>query len=131
MPHVPKIDALHQEKMNELLEHLSVLSHRASRDVFRRELRRNARFYATLSRKHPIGSAKRKNYRQLSLVHQEVLAVSGEEAPPKPRRTRPRTSISYPDLPEALPLRVHFLAEGSLRRERAVALGRHGERLIP
>ncbi|MEX0957637.1 MAG: hypothetical protein WDZ83_20790 [Rhizobiaceae bacterium] len=113
-------------KKSELLEQFSVLTHRSSRAVFRRELRRNANYYATLSHKHPGDSCKHRHFMLLSRIHQEVLREIGEEPAPKPRKARRQTPICYPKLPADLPLRLHFFAEGSLRRERAAALSRYG-----
>ena len=48
----------------------------------------------------------------------------GPEAPVKRRRKAdaPTAPLVYPDLPEELTYRVHFLERGSLKRERSAAL---------
>lgn len=106
----------------ELLEHFSTLTRRFERESFRKDMRARVKFYTTLSEKSADHESDSARYRLLSQVHQEALEAVGDEATPKKRKSQPKTQVRYPNFPSSLPLRLHFLARGSLRRERAVAL---------
>ena len=103
------------------------LTNRLDREFYRKDLRSRARFYATLATKRPETSEACAFYKALSDLFAHQLVAYGPEPPPRPR-TKPHsatTPLTYPDFPADLPYRVHFLAYGSLKRERSAALARH------
>ncbi|MCB1470384.1 MAG: hypothetical protein KDK08_25270, partial [Rhizobiaceae bacterium] len=108
---------------SELLDRFATLTNRATRAVFRREMLRKARYYATLASKRADGS----RFSHLAEVHRDVVSLVGNEAAPRRRPDQPRTTVSYPQISNGLMFRVHFLSNGSLRRERAAALSDHAE----
>lgn len=89
---------------------------------FRKDMCARSKYYTTLLGKQAENTPECGRFRLLAQIHQETLMAVGDEAQPKRREPQPKTSLRYPDLPSNLPLRLHFLAQGSLRRERAAAL---------
>ena len=105
------------------------LRNRHDREFYRKELRSKAKFYATLAKKRPETSEAREFYETLSELFAHRLDAYGPEAPPK-RRKKPnaRTApLAYPDFSADLTNRVHFLAYGSLKRERSFALTKYAD----
>ena len=101
----------------------SSLSNRLEREFYRKELSSRSKLYKTLSGKRPAGSPEQHHFRKLSQVHKDELEAFGPEPPPKKRQSNLGTALlEYPELPKECTKRVHFLANGSLRRERSAAL---------
>lgn len=114
----------------EVLElHATTLRNRISREHYRKELRAKAKYYGTLAGKRPEGDNARAFYEALSKFLALQLEAYGPEAPVKQRRKAdaPTAPLVYPDLPEELTHRVHFLEHGSLKRERSAALAKHAD----
>ena len=106
----------------------SSLRNRFDREFFRKELASRAKYYATLCDKRPNDCDSALHFKELARVHQEVLEAFGPERAPKKRKAHIETApLKYPELPDELTHRVHFLASGSLRRERAAALSGHAD----
>ena len=114
----------------EVLElHETTLRNRIDREFYRKELRAKAKYYGTLAGKRPEGGDARAFYEALSKFLARQLEAYGSEAPVKRRRKAdaPTAPLVYPDLPEELTYRVHFLERGSLKRERSAALAKHAD----
>ncbi len=105
------------------------LRNRYDREFYRKELRSKAKFYATLANKNPEASEARAFYEALSDFFAHQLEAYGPEAPPKSRKkpNAPTTPLAYPDFSAALANRVHFLACGSLKRERSATLVKYAD----
>lgn len=102
----------------------SSLTHKAFRELHRKELARWQKLYATLADKRSVGSAANVHFLTVSALCGELLAEYGPEAPPKkrPAKVVVRQPLTYPDFPDAASLRMHFLASTGLRLDRALAL---------
>ena len=109
--------------------HQATLRNRFEREFYRKELRAKASFYGTLAGKRSEGGEARAFYEVLSEFLARQLEAYGPEAPVKRRRKAnvPTVPLVYPDLPEELSCRVHFLEHGSLKRERSAALAKHAD----
>ena len=110
-----------------LFEHS--LRNRQEREFYRKELRSKAKFYVTLAKKRPEASEARAFYEALSNLFALRLDSYGPEAPPKRRNNpnAPTAPLAYPDFSADLTNRVHFLARGSLKRERSSALAEYAD----
>ena len=105
------------------------LRNRHDREFYRKDLRSRAKFYATLAKKRPEASEERAFYEALSDLLAHQLDAYGPEASPK-RRKKPNACtnpLAYPDFSADLTNRVHFLASGSLKRERSSALAEYAD----
>ena len=109
--------------------HETTLRNRINRELYRKELRSKAKYYGTLAAKRPEGGEARVFYEALSEFLARQLEIYGPEAPVKRRRKAdaPTAALVYPDFPEELTYRVHFLERGSLKRERSAALAKHAD----
>ena len=105
------------------------LRNRYDREFYRKDLRSNAKFYATLAKKRPEASEARAFYEALSDLFAHQLDAYGPEAPPKSRKkpNASTTPLAYPDFSAVFTNRVHFLAYGSLKRERSAALVKYAD----
>ena len=116
----------HNEQL-ELFEH--TLRNHQDREFYRKELRLKSKFYATLAKKRPEASEARAFYEALSDLYKNRLNAYGPEARPK-RRASPNARtvpLVYPDFLPDLTNRVHFLAYGSLKRERSSVLAEYAD----
>jgi hypothetical protein len=122
-----------QEYKTRLDLHETSLGNKMFRAFYRDDLRSSAKRYLSLSRRRPDGSEAQKFFKALSALLEQQLVSYGEE--PAPRRRAPAlakagtVALRYPDIPDDLPLRVHFLESGSFKRERAAALAEHADHL--
>lgn len=106
-----------------LLDYECSLRNKLDRSFYRKELGVRAKRYKTLAAQRPVDSSAAIHFRALARLHQEMLDDFGDEPPPKPRRKRlEHAPLVYPSLPDDCVHRAHFLANGSLRRERSAAL---------
>lgn len=126
-PRPPKVKA-GLAALNGFSEELDLFEHslrnRLDREFYRKELRSRAKFYATLAKRRSEASEARTFFEALSELFAHRLDAYGPEAPPK-RRKKPNaltTPLSYPQFSADLTHRVHFLAYGSIKRERSSAL---------
>lgn len=100
------------------------LRNRSLRELYRKDLTRWHKLYATLAGKREPGSAASIHFARLAAICATLLEEFGPEAPPKKRQPKAATSVSlsYPDFPEDITHRIHFLEGPGLRRQRAVEL---------
>lgn len=113
-----------------LHNHASSLRSRVDRNFYRKDLAARAKFYSTLANKRPAGSDEATHFADLARLHQAELEAFGPDAPPKRRQCNLATiSLKYPELPKEYTKRVHFLANGSLCRERSAVLAAHADAL--
>ncbi|MFC7047867.1 hypothetical protein [Emcibacter nanhaiensis] len=131
LPDAPKASAGEEgrQKYRDLLEIYSLsLRNKMDREFFRKDVRARAKFYSTLSKQRPKESNAAIHFTALYHIHREVLEAFGPEPKPKPRGSKaPTVPLSYPELSKEFTLRVHFLKNGSLRREKAAVLTRHAD----
>jgi hypothetical protein len=90
-------------------------------------MRSKSKLYSTLVAKSDENAESLVRFQRLAQIHREVLEAVGSEAAPRRRPQRPKTQLFYPDLPDNLPLRLHFQSKGSLLRERAASLSKYAE----
>lgn len=104
--------------------HEEALRNRWDRQFHRKELARWQKLYATLAGKRAHGSQAAAHFSDLSKLCGELLAEYGLERPPKKRAPKAKAAapISYPDFPEDITHRLHFLEGAGLRRQRAKQL---------
>lgn len=104
--------------------HEAALRNRWDRQFHRKELARWQKLYATLAGKRAPGSQPAVHFASLSKLCGELLAEYGPEPPPKKRAQKAITTVPliYPDFPEEITHRLHFLEGSGLRRQRATQL---------
>lgn len=108
----------------------SSLRSRVDRNFYRKELAARARFYSSLADNRPARSDEAKHFTELARLHQTELEAFGPDPPPKPRQYNLGTvPLKFPDLANEYTKRVHFLANGSLRRERSAVLADYADAL--
>ncbi|MBK8631748.1 MAG: hypothetical protein IPN84_16630 [Sphingomonadales bacterium] len=100
------------------------LKNRTSRAFYRNDLSKWQKLYATLSGKRVPGSLAAIHFSKVSQLCRELLAEYGPEAPPKKRQAKSAVSVplTYPDFPDDITHRIHFLEGPGIRRQRAVDL---------
>jgi len=100
------------------------LRRRTSRAFYRNDLARWQKLYATLSQKRAPGSLAAIHFFKLSQLCGQLLAEYGPEAPPKQRQAKSVVPVplTYPDFPDDITHRIHFLEGPGIRRQRAVDL---------
>jgi hypothetical protein len=105
------------------------LTNRSDREFHRKELARWKKLYTTLATKKEAGGASATHFRNIATLCANLLAEYGQEPPPK-KRTKNSfnpTTLVYPDFPDELTHRLHFLEGPGLRRQRAMALAKFAE----
>lgn len=107
--------------------HEAVLRNRWDRQFHRKELARWQKLYATLAGKRAPGSPPAIHFGSLSKLCGELLAEYGPEPLQKQRAKKAVTKVPliYPDFPEDITHRLHFLEGSGLRRQRAKQLVAH------
>lgn len=107
--------------------HEDTLRSRMSRQFYRKDLAKWQKLYATLAGKRAAGSPAAVHFTRLSALCGELLTDYGPEAPPKKRVARDVTPVelTYPDFPDDITHRIHFLEGPGIRRQRAVELSAH------
>jgi hypothetical protein len=117
---------LHEFRMNAKLFELS-LTNRISREFYRADLLKWKRLYATLAAKREPGSSAAIHFASLSLLCSDLLDQFGSEPPPKKRAPKATTSVGlvYPDFPDEVTHRLHFLEGRGAPRQRANDLASH------
>jgi len=100
------------------------LRNKASRGLYRKDLARWQKLYATLAGKREAGSPAALHFAKLSSLCSELLNEYGPEPPPKKRPSKKIVSVplTYPDFADEFTHRIHFLEGPGLRRQRAIAL---------
>ncbi len=98
-----------------------------SREFYRKDLAKRQKLYATLAGKRAAGSPAAVHFTRLSALCGELLTEYGPEAPPKKRVPKAVTPVplAYPDFPDDITHRIHFLEGPGIRRQRAVELSAH------
>jgi hypothetical protein len=104
--------------------HEGTLKNRTLRTMYRGDLAKWQKLYATLSGKREPGSQAATHFAKLSKLCGELLAEYGPEAPAKkrPAKTVVPVPLSYPDFADDITHRIHFLEGPGIRRQRAVEL---------
>jgi len=104
--------------------HEESLRNKASRELYRKDLARWQRLYATLAGKREAGSSAALHFKKLSSLCGELLDEYGPEPPPKKRSPKKFVFVplKYPDFADEFTHRIHFLEGPGLRRQRAIAL---------
>lgn len=107
--------------------HEESIKNRFNRQFHRKELARWQKLYATLAGKRDPGSDAAEHFASLSRLCGELLTEYGPESPPKKRAPKAfaPTPLVYPNFPEEISHRLHFLEGSSLRRQRAMQLADH------
>jgi hypothetical protein len=102
----------------------SSLTNRWSREFHRKELARWQKLYTTLAAKRDRGSASAIHFANIATLCGDLLTEYGQEPPPKKRAKEKFTPapLSYPDFPDEVTHRLHFLEGPGLRRQRALSL---------
>lgn len=105
----------------------SSLRNKASRELYRKDLARWQKLYATLAGKREAGSVAALHFAELSSLCEELLVEYGPEPPPKKRRSKKvdPVPLTYPHFADDITHRIHFLEGPGLRRQRAVALANY------
>ena len=109
--------------------HEEAITNRWDRQFHRKELAKWQKLYATLAGKRDPGSHAAEHFASLSKLCGELLAEYGQEPPPKKRAPKAFTAapLVYPNFPEEITHRLHFLEGPSLRLQRATQLANHAE----
>ncbi|EKF9452283.1 hypothetical protein O1C03_003316 [Vibrio cholerae] len=109
--------------------HEEAITNRWERQFHRKELARWQKLYATLASKREPGSQAAEHFANLSKLCGELLAEYGQEPPPKKRapKTFNATPLVYPNFPEEMTHRLHFLEGPGLRRQRATQLAQYSQ----
>lgn len=104
--------------------HEGSLKNRWSREFHRKELARWQKLYTTLATKHATGCASAIHFANIANLCDNLLQEYGQEPPPKKRSAGgfTPTTLTYPDFPEEITNRLHFLEGRGIRRQRAMAL---------
>ncbi len=107
--------------------HQAALSNRLDREFHRKDLARWQKYYATLSKKRIPGSDEADHFSAVSSLCGRLLKQYGEEPPRKKRKRKklPLTLLKYPNFPEDISHRLHFLEGPGLRRQRTILLAKH------
>ena len=107
--------------------HEAALRNRWNRQFHRKELARWHKLYATLAVKRAPGSQPALHFASLSKLCGELLAEYGPEPPPKKRTQKAITAVPlvYPDFPEEITHRLHYLEGSGHRRQRTTQLITH------
>ena len=117
----------YRRKLQDLAD---TLRNKQDRAFYRKELKRRARYYETLSKKESPDHTVSEHFAELSRLHLEELERFGLEPAPKQRKQSLNTvPLSYPDFSTSLSHRMHFIGSGSLRRERTAVLAQHADAL--
>lgn len=100
------------------------LKNRTGRALYRGDLAKWQKFYETLSEKRAPGSPAATHFAKLSTLCRELLTEYGPEAPPKnrPAKSEMPVPLTYPDFPDDITHRMHFLEGPGIRRQRAIEL---------
>lgn len=108
-----------QAKLHELS-----LTNWGSRNFYRANLTRWQKLYATLAAKREPDSAAANHYAALSALCGELLDEYGPEQPPKSRPPKDFDAVPlvYPQFPDDVTHRLHFLEGPGARRQRAIEL---------
>lgn len=104
--------------------HESSLTNKWSREFHRKELARWQKLYTTLAAKRDSRSASAIHFLNVAALCGNLLTEYGQEPPPK-KRTKKKftpTPLTYPDFPDDITHRLHFLEGPGLRRQRALSL---------
>mmetsp|Transcript_22973 Transcript_22973/g.38689 ORF Transcript_22973/g.38689 Transcript_22973/m.38689 type:complete len:542 (-) Transcript_22973:4149-5774(-) len=103
------------------------LKNKFDREFHRKELSRWQKYYRTLSAKRPKDSDSAIHYAKLSEICGELLEDHGPEPPPKKRPPKTYTPgpLTYPEFPESITHRLHFLEGTGIRRRRAIKMSEH------
>lgn len=111
--------------------HEMSLTNRVRREFYRRDLTRWQKFYATLAVKRDTDSAPAIHYTALSALCGELLDEYGSEQQPKSRSPKEFDAVPlvYPEFPDDVTHRLHFLEGSTPRRQRAVELASHAAAL--
>lgn len=109
--------------------HEEAITNRWDRQFHRKELARWQKLYATLAGKRVPGSYAAQHFASLSKLCGELLVEYSQEPPPKKRAPKAFTAapLFYPNFPDEITHRLHFLEGTSLRRQRATQLADHAE----
>lgn len=107
--------------------HEGTLTRRLDREYHRKELARWQKLYSTLATKRAAGSVSAVHFTRLSALCGNLLTEYGPEPSPQKRALKAALAVklSYPDFPEKILHRLHFLEGPSLRRQRAIHLIEH------
>lgn len=107
----------------------SSLTNRMSRKFYRDDLAKWQRLYATLASKRAPGSDAAVHFAAFSSMCGELLVQYGPEPPPKMRTPKAVTPapLSYPDFPDDITHRIHFLEGQGARRQRAIQIASHAD----
>lgn len=108
------------------LHELSLTS-RMSRNFYRADLSKWQKLYSTLATKRDPGSNAATHFTSLALLCEDLLAQFGPEPPPKARARKALSLVrlEYPDFPDDVTHRLHFLEGPGARRLRAIELASH------
>lgn len=100
------------------------LRNRTFREFYRKDLAKWQKLYATLAAKRPAGSPAAAHFAKLSALCAALLLEYGAEPPPKTRARKASVAValSYPDFPDEISHRLHFLEGPGIRRQRAIEL---------
>ncbi|WP_157063856.1 hypothetical protein [Phaeobacter sp. 11ANDIMAR09] len=103
------------------------LTNRMSREFYRADLSKWKKLYATLADKREPGSNAAIHFAALSSLCSDLLDQYGPEPPPKKRAPKTTNSarLVYPDFPDEVTHRLHFLEGPGARRQRAIDLASH------
>lgn len=117
---------LDEFRQNAKLYELS-LTNRMSREFYRADLSKWQKLYATLAAKREPGSNAAIHFASLSSLCSDLLDQYGPEPPPKKRASKKTTSarLVYPEFPDEITHRLHFLEGPTARRQRAKDLASH------
>lgn len=109
--------------------HEETITNRWGRQFHRKELAKWQKLYATLAVKRGPGSQAAEHFANLSRLCGELLAEYGQEPPAKRRAPKAFNTapLVYPNFPEEITHRLHFLEGPSLRRQRATQLADHAQ----
>lgn len=107
--------------------HEHSLTNRMSREFYRADLSKWQKLYATLAEKREPGSDAAIHFAALSSLCSDLLDQYGPEPPPKMRvpKTNTLARLVYPDFPDEVTHRLHFLEGPGARRQRATNLASH------
>lgn len=117
---------LDEFRRNAKLYELS-LTNRMSREFYRADLSKWQKLYATLAAKRELGSNAAIHFASLSSLCSDLLDQYGPEPPPKKRAPKTIASVRlvYPDFPDEVTHRLHFLEGPAARRQRSKDLASH------
>ena len=92
-----------------------------------KELSRWEKYYFTLSSKHPKESEKSNHYLKVSKLCRILIDEYGPISSPKKRPPKPftPTPFKYPQFPDYITHRIHFMESPNIKRRRAARLAEH------